>query len=286
VETTAALAAIGGRLVIGARDATKSTELAADLALRHPKTKIMCLPLDLSSLDSVRAFVSEYRKRASEENWAPLKCLVLNAGMIAFTEQKSHEGHELCFAVSHLAHFFLATELLPELRAAAPSRVVLVSSKSHLGPHATKEVRSAEALRRHVVAPDAVAWGLKAGMRAYGSAKLCNAMMAKSMEARYAVHGVHSCSLHPGTMMGTSIARESPWAEVLMQKVVKYFTKDLDQGSSTTIACCLAPHDTLKGRFFSDCKVEKHSALVDDDEACETLWNLSDELVASFRSNI
>lgn len=99
METATALASIGGRVVIAARDATKATELAAILTAKHPSAKISCLALDLASLDSVSAFVSEFRKRSSKEAWPPLKCLVLNAGLIAFTKQTSKDGHEMTFAV-------------------------------------------------------------------------------------------------------------------------------------------------------------------------------------------
>ena len=286
VETAAALASIGGRVVLAARSPSKSQKTAEDIMKRHPSATLSCLPLDLASLSSVASFVAQYRERAKAEGWKPLKCIVLNAGVIAFSHRTSEEGHELTFAVSHLAHFFLVTELLPELRAAAPSRVVVVSSGSHHGPHATTNVRSDEALRAHLVAPAAEGWGYLRGMKAYGSAKLCNAMMARSIAAKFKADGIDAVSLHPGTMMGTSIARDSPVGEALMKRVLSLFTKSMDQGSSTTLACCLAPHGTLQGRFYADCCLSKHHALLDDDQGAEALWALSEELCAPHLSTV
>ena len=52
---------------------------------------------------------------------------------------------------------------------------------------------------------------------------------------------ITACALHPGTMMGTSIVRDSGVLNFFMQYVLSWFTKDMDQGSSTTLTCCLAP---------------------------------------------
>eukprot|EP00966_Prymnesium_polylepis_P114640 2649226-Prymnesium_polylepis.1 len=108
--------------------------------------------------------------------------------------------------------------------------------------------------------------------------------MARSISQKMATDGIAACSLHPGTMMGTSIARGSVVADFFMRYVLSFFTKDMDQGSSTTLTCCVAPHETLRGGFFCDCQLTKHAPLVNDDAACEVLWELSEELCAPFRA--
>ena len=130
----------------------------------------------------------------------------------------------------------------------------------------------------------AAGWGYLRGMRAYGSAKLCNAMMARSIATKFKADGIDCASLHPGTMMATRIARDSAVGDVLMRRVLSLFTKDMDQGSSTTLTCCIAPHGSLNGGFFSDCALAKHHKLVADDEAAEVLWALSEELCAADRA--
>jgi len=266
------------------------------------------IPCDLSSLESVKEFVRLYRQAA--EGLPPLRCLVLNAGLICFSHQESTEGFEQTFAVSHLAHFLLATELLPELQAAAPSRVVVVSSGSHFGPLATSDM-SVPSLRRYVVGPDRQGWGVVKGMRAYGSAKLCNSVFAASFHRRYsnAGGGVSCCSLHPGTLMATSITRESGVASFALGRILSWFTKSMDQGSSTTLACCLREEGggqtqtqaqtqpqtqgqtqsqaqtegQIEGRFYSDCQRATCSTRVTDVKSQEALWVLSEELCGPFR---
>ena len=259
VETAKAIAGIGGRTILAARNSDKAVAVAADIRRIHPHAQVSTCRLDLSSLVSVLDFVDEYRRRASEEQWPPLKCLVLNAGVISMAHRVTIDGFEETFAVSHLAHFLLATELRPELQAAAPSRVVVVSSGSHAGPLATKEVRSASALEAHVVRPSGAGWGLLKAMQAYGSAKLCNCYMARAIATKFCdAEGITACSLHPGTMMATSIGRDSGLVRFLMRVVLAPFTKDMDQGSSTTLTCSLAPHHALAGRFYVDCQPGKY----------------------------
>ena len=283
VATATALASLGGRLVLAARSAEKAAAVSADILAKHPTAKVSCIHLDLMSLVSVADFLREFRQKAQVERWPPLKCLVLNAGLISLKHTLSTDCYEATFAVSHLAHFLLATELRPELKQAAPSRIVIVSSGSHAGPYATKNLRSVEALKEHVVNPPAAGWGLPRAIQAYGNAKLCNTMMARSIAEKLAGDGISSCSLHPGTMMGTSIVRDSGVLNFFMRHVLSWFTKDMDQGSSTTLACCLAPHEALLGGFWSDCRLTAHASLVNDARAREVLWELSNELCAAQR---
>jgi NAD(P)-dependent dehydrogenase (short-subunit alcohol dehydrogenase family) len=95
------------------------------------------------------------------------------------TYHESEDGYEETFAVNYLGHYYLTELLMPRLRHAAPSRVVLVSSGSHFGPVTTKDVESPEALRR-LAAPDEHAkkrFGARAAIGAYGSSKLVRALL-------------------------------------------------------------------------------------------------------------
>ncbi len=99
-----------------------------------------------------------------------LDVLLHNAGVYANRRTVTAEGFELTFAVSHLAPFLLTHTLLPALRAAAPARVILVSSQVHQGA--------------------SIRWSdlqLERGYSAYGAygqAKLCNVLFANGLAAR------------------------------------------------------------------------------------------------------
>ena len=282
VHTAEALAGFAGRVVLAARSEEKAQSLIADIRTRVPSAHFSFIPLELASLASVDACATSFLERQRSEGWPPLKVLILNAGVYTFTGryEASEDGYERTFAVNHLAHFLLTMKLMPALEAARPSRVVVVGSGSHFGPHVTRDVANIDALRQLATPSDGYRrrfWH-GASARAYGSSKLANTCFAKSIHTKWLESkGIGCCSLHPGTLMRSDMARDSPVANFFLKSVLSWFTKDLEQGAATTILCTLAPHDDLGGAFYSDCGQVACSALVTE-EACEALWRLSVEL--------
>ena len=127
--TASALAGTGCTLVCGCRNPEKGRALVLSIEedLQQQQPSVFVPHLELSDLNSVRAFVADVGPRLAAGEWPPLYALVLNAGLInldgAFT---SEDGMEDTFRTNHLAHFLLTQLMLPYLRAAAPSRVVVV----------------------------------------------------------------------------------------------------------------------------------------------------------------
>jgi NAD(P)-dependent dehydrogenase (short-subunit alcohol dehydrogenase family) len=115
LETARALAAKGATVILAVRDPAKGARAAADIGGR---TEIR--PLDLASLESVRAFA---RTCAG----VPVDLLINNAGVMAPPLSRTADGFELQFGTNHLGHFALTNLLLP----AITQRVVTVSSGVH-----------------------------------------------------------------------------------------------------------------------------------------------------------
>src|ERR671918_1020785 len=83
--------------------------------------------LDLTSMDSVRAFSGSVRERLGETR---IDALVLNAGTVLPDDtRRSTDGYKTTFAVNHLAHYLLIRLLMPAL--ADRARVVLTTSGTH-----------------------------------------------------------------------------------------------------------------------------------------------------------
>ncbi|KAM3577258.1 hypothetical protein VYU27_000940 [Nannochloropsis oceanica] len=89
------------------------------------KGTFVCLPLDLSSFASIKAFAQEYRAKLKR-----LDALVLNAGL-ANGSGTTKEGFEVMMGTNYLGHFYLVKLLLDVLKATPDSRVVSVSSLMH-----------------------------------------------------------------------------------------------------------------------------------------------------------
>ena len=203
-ETARELAKNGAEVILAARSASKGEAAAAALrAALGPAAKVRFLPLDLSSLRSVEAFVAKF-----EQLNLPLHILVNNAGVMkspgvgfvgrSFTYgfELTADGFESHIGVNHLSHFHLTTLLLPKLKASAPARVVAVSSAAEAQAYA-------EGMRFDL-------WETRGADyedgRAYGQSKLANILFARELAARLEGTGVTAYSCHPG-IIETELSR-------------------------------------------------------------------------------
>ena len=125
-QTAVELAALGADVLVHGRAARRG---AAALAAVQAASAGGSAALYLANLSTV-AGVRELGARIRAEH-ARLDVLVNNAGVYSHERRVTGDGLELTFAVNVLAPFVLSRELLPPLRAAAPSRIVNLSSASH-----------------------------------------------------------------------------------------------------------------------------------------------------------
>jgi NAD(P)-dependent dehydrogenase (short-subunit alcohol dehydrogenase family) len=187
-ETARALAEKGANVLLAARDLAKAAPVAEAIRSEAAGRSVEVAELDLTSLDSVRAFAARFNE-AHEE----LQLLVNNAGIMACPLVRTEQGWELQFATNHLGHFRLTGLLVPALRAGAPSRVVIVSSAAHLlSPVNFDDV--------HFERRDYDKWV------AYAQSKTANVLFARELNRRLRADGVTANALHPGVIM-TELAR-------------------------------------------------------------------------------
>eukprot|EP00268_Persea_americana_P026072 TRINITY_DN25440_c1_g1_i4.p2 TRINITY_DN25440_c1_g1~~TRINITY_DN25440_c1_g1_i4.p2 ORF type:complete len:191 (-),score=18.46 TRINITY_DN25440_c1_g1_i4:926-1498(-) len=96
-ETARVLAKRGARLILPARNMKAAEETRARIGEECPGSEIRVMALDLSSLDSVRSFVSDF-----ESLHLPLNLLVNNAGKFSHEHGLSEDGIEMTFATNYL----------------------------------------------------------------------------------------------------------------------------------------------------------------------------------------
>jgi NAD(P)-dependent dehydrogenase (short-subunit alcohol dehydrogenase family) len=273
-ETATAIASLNANVIFGCRNTEKAAAAAAEIVALYPQAKITCIALDLSVQDSVRSFCIYFERLTSENGWPPLSVVILNAGIVAMGHNLK-DGIESTFATNHLGGFLLTNLLLPRLRSAQevlnePSRVVVVSSDSHYGPLVTKNVDS-ESLKEKIVYTTSKEFSF---MKAYGSSKLANVQFAQRLH-RAESPNVIACSLHPGSMIATDIARDSGVLNFAMKYIISPFTKSIPQGAATTVMCTIDQADRLQGKYFCDCQEKKASSLALDGPAQDALWEVS-----------
>jgi Dehydrogenases with different specificities (related to short-chain alcohol dehydrogenases) len=128
--TAIGLAKLNYHVFIACRSATKAAKAVDYIRRESNNYQVEFIPLDLSSLDSVRDFVNLFLSQK-----LPLHILVNNAGIFN-NYGTTKEGFELIWGTNYLGHFLLTYLLLENLKNSAPSRIIMVGSDLALRPTA------------------------------------------------------------------------------------------------------------------------------------------------------
>jgi NAD(P)-dependent dehydrogenase (short-subunit alcohol dehydrogenase family) len=261
LETAAGLAAQGATVVLTARDPAKGKAAVDQIAGRHPGADVTAMELDLSRLSDVRSFARDFNALRPR-----LHILVNNAGLILDERSVTEDGFETTFQVNHLGPFLLTNLLLPNLKAAAPSRIVNVASAAHRGGRLDfDDLQSEKAFR---------------GMRVYGTTKLCNILFTRELARRLDGTGVTANSLHPGTVRtGFGKDGDTRGLFAIGVKIGGVFFKSPAQGAKTSLHVASSPAvEGVSGEYFMNSRLSKPSAAARDDDAARRLWEISEQL--------
>lgn len=255
LETTRALAAAGAHVVVPARRRAAAQEALAGLtgADGGVGPGIEVDTLDLSDLDSVRAFADRFL--ASGRG---IDIMVNNAGVMACPETRVGPGWEAQFATNHLGHFALVNHLWPAL-AAGGARVVAVSSRGHqLSGIRWDDVHFARGYDKWL---------------AYGQAKTANVLFAVHLDAWGRDAGVRAFALHPGEIL-TPLTRHVSREEMLdagwvdEEGNVADSFKTPEQGAATQVWAATSPQLAgLGGVYCEDCDIAEPAGPGDDGPA-------------------
>jgi NAD(P)-dependent dehydrogenase (short-subunit alcohol dehydrogenase family) len=181
-EASRELARQGATVVMAVRNREKGQVAVERIQAEVPAADLQLRRLDLSSLDSVRAFAARVR-----EDRDAIDILLNNAGIMATPAGQTKDGFETQVGTNHFGHFVLTEELLPLLEQAHAGRVVTMTSIARSRGHSLTE----EAVR---VDDGYSAW------QAYGDSKLANYQFGIELSRRLEAAGskVKSLVAHPG----------------------------------------------------------------------------------------
>ncbi|CAH2229547.1 retinol dehydrogenase 11-like [Pararge aegeria] len=256
-ETALELARRGAKLIIACRNHEKGEKAVRRIIRKTNNKRIRFIHLDLTSLESVRKFSNELE--ASE---AKLDVLINNAGAICTTRDWTEDGILKDLQINYLGPFLLTVLLIPMLKKAAPSRVIVVSSSWH--KFGTLEDINSE----------------KYGyIQSYANTKLCNVVFSKELARRLEGAGVDVNSLNPG-QVNTSLYRSSTVLEKIRSLMLYAFFKTPAEGAQTSVYLAVSYEcDQISGKYFEDCQVARASYKAEDEVAAAKLWSVSQELV-------
>ena len=261
--TAKELAGRGADVMITARDDSKGRAAAEEIR-NATGAEVSVGSLDLSQLDSVRAFASDYLGTHDQ-----LDVLINNAGVMAGSRRETPDGLEWTLAVNHLGPFLLTYLLSDLLVSSAPARVITVSSEAHRREKEGLDFNDLE--MRNGYSPS----------RAYAASKLANILFTVELDGRLDGSGVTAKALHPG-VVATSFGKdpESPkWMGLLMVGL-KPFLRKPEQGAGTSVFLATADDTALDaGLYWSDkAPIDPIPAALDT-QAAARLWSESEHLV-------
>jgi len=256
--TAIELARAGYQVIIAGRSLNRTQATLDEIQALPNSRPALFLPLDLASLSSVRSCATAFTTLN-----LPLHLLVNNAG-VAGARGLTLDGFEMTFGVNHLGHFLLTQLLLPHLIAAAPARVVTVSSRAH---KRTSGINW-EDMRRPTRSTT--------GIREYANSKLANLLFSAELAKRLKGTQVSTYSLHPG-VVDTEIWRALPnWARPLLRL---RGLLSAEEGALTTLHCALHAPQSETGLYYADSQAIAPAPLGQDAELARALWERSEAWV-------
>ena len=118
------LAKLNANLLFLNRNKTKSETLKSQILENYPNIKIDLVEIDMQDTDSVKSACETLKK-------IDIDILILNAGALNLSRQKSSLGYDNVFQVNFISPYFLTKQLLPQLTQKKDSKIVAVGSIAH-----------------------------------------------------------------------------------------------------------------------------------------------------------
>lgn len=262
-EAAIDLARRGGKVYITCSDTKVGEEILEEIKKKSKSTQVQFLQLDLASTDSIREFSQKFHQLEQQ-----LHVLINNGGVSFCSRTLTKDGFEAQLGTNHLGHFLLTNLLLDLLKAAAPSRVIVVSSLAHKWGDINKE--------------DLMSENSYGRFKAYFQSKLANNLFTHELAKKLQGSGVTVNSLHPGIIVPEIKINffGMSFLETAYDFIAAQFLKTSKEGAQTTIFLAVDPEvEKTSGKFFNDCKEASESDKAKNEELASWLWKKSEELV-------
>jgi NAD(P)-dependent dehydrogenase (short-subunit alcohol dehydrogenase family) len=251
------LAAMDSRLLLHASTRQTVDRVVAEVRTLTGNPDVHGFAADFADQDAVRRMAEEIHGATDR-----LDLLVNNAAIFNTYRTMTADGHEMTFAVNHLAHFILTNALLDLLSAGAPSRVVVLASEAHQRAHHVEDWESRTGY---------------SGYQAYARSKLANVMFGYDLAHRLEGSGVTVNSCHPGLADTGFIEKmfDRWWARWVVP-IARTFTIPVEKAVETPLLLATSPElEGVTGKYFKDRQAIPSSLVSHDPTIGARLWNVS-----------
>lgn len=213
-ETAQILAGKNASVILAVRNMAKGQRVIDEILAQHPEADISARELDLTSLESIKAFSDSII-----HDFTQLDVLINNAGIMMCPYSKTTDGFEIQMGTNHFGHFALTGRLLPLLMNTKGSRIVVLSSLAH---------------RFGNINLSDIHWSNRSynTNKAYGDSKLANLYFAYELNRR--LKGIKDAPIvtaaHPG-WTETELQRHTGFFSFLNN----FFAQDTSMGALPTL---------------------------------------------------
>ena len=255
--TAIGLAKMNATIVMICRSKERGEEAQKEIIELTGNKKVDLLLCDLSSQESIRKFVSEFKSK-----YQKLHILINNAGVMLSKRGISVDGFEMNFAVNHLAPFLLTNLLLDELKKSAPSRIINVSSAAHRMAKMNFDDLQSEKRKYRL-------------MKIYGASKLALMLFSYELSRKLEGTSVTINTLHPG-VVNTNLGQDQ---SSFSKGFAKLFFKKPEKGAETSIYLASSQEvDGITGKYFAKKQQKQSSEESYNEDYAKRLWELSTEM--------
>lgn len=230
-ETVRAFAKAGAEVIFTTRNQGRAEEVIDAIKREQPNALVSALFCDLMSMESVERFTAELHIRAPR-----IDALILNAGVLLPTLQRTSQGLEAHLMTNVVSQFAITEAALPALTAAAPSRLVILTSSAHQASPFLFDDYNMEK-----TAYDQ--------MLVYAHTKTAAALLALAWNKRLKEKRVLAFAVHPGSIFETGLATHTRQsgdpAEIEKQAALMPLRpgerKTIAQGAATSVWAATDP---------------------------------------------
>ncbi|KAI1408291.1 NAD(P)-binding protein [Hypoxylon sp. FL1857] len=259
------------KLILAVRDESKGIAARDSLspAKKHPGVVIEVWKLDLSSYDSVIAFVDKTKTLER------LDIIVLNASVFKKKfELNPSTRHEEAIQVNYLSTALLTILLLPVIKAKnqpeAPGRIVLVSSEG--AAWADFKEQSERPLLSALDKPDNFEF-----IDRYYVSKLLIQFFMSQLVTRVPPTSAVIAACNPGLCYGSNLHRET-WGTLpgnIFGGVKRVVGRSLPIGARTSTDCAVKHGQEIHGQYLGDCTLKPMAPIIYKPQGkviAEALW--------------
>ena len=284
----------GSSIILASRTNPDDADKTINKVTGHGIAQFM--PLDLASMQKIRAFVDDF----TSKKLPPITALLLNAGLqlnagISYT----NDGIEKTFAINHVGHALLLYLLLPYL--ADGCRIIITASGTHDPDQKTLVPNAIYTSAENLAHPTAEQVKKYDGRQVYGTSKLCNILWTYALQRRLAKATPASggpkwtvAAFDPGLMPGTGLARDAPaiqrflwhrvlpWVIPLMRRLISPNIHTPRESGSALADLAVGDKGgtAADGKYFAGKEEIRSSVASYEVEKQEDLWDWTVKAVA------